>query len=222
MWNELYEKLNNSDREEFRRIFNLLLSRTFIIRDVYDSRESMMKTNPEYRFIERNFELFTGYLGYSGWTLQKDGNYGVIALSNEYEYNRVRMDKNTTLILYTLRLIFEEEREKVSLRNEILTTTGQMVHKMITLGIVNRKPSDKDLADGLRQLAYHNIIEKVDGPWEQADTKLLILPSILFVVTNEKISRMYEALENGDNGEANRDDGSDDEGDRVIRGDDVL
>ena len=93
---------------------------------------------------------------------------------------------------------------------------------MITLGIVSRKPSDRDLADGLRQLAFHNIIEKVDGPWEQADTKLLILPSILFVVTNEKISRMYEALENGDNGEKNGDDGSDDADNRVIRGDDVL
>ncbi len=222
MWNELYEKLSNSDKEEFRRIINLLLSRNFIIRDVYDSREGMMKISPEYRFVERNFELFTEYLHYAGWLLQKDGNYGVIALSNEYEYNRVRLDKNTTLILYTLRLIFEEEREKVSLRNEILTSTGQMVHKMITLGIVSRKPSDRDLADGLRQLAFHNIIEKVDGPWEQADTKLLILPSILFVVTNEKISRMYEALENGDNGETNGDDGSDDADNRVIRGDDVL
>jgi hypothetical protein len=222
MWNELYEKLNNSDKEEFRRLVNLLLSRNFVIRDVYDTKEGMMKISPEYRFIERNFELFVEYLGFAGWMLQKDGNYGVIALSNEYEYNRVRLDKNTTLILYTLRLIFEEEREKISLRNEILTTTGQMVHKMITLGIVSRKPSDKDLADGLRQLAYHNIIEKLDGPWEQADTKLLILPSILFVVTNEKISRMYETLENGDNGTANVDDSDDSEDNRVIRGDDLL
>ena len=71
MWNELYEKLSNSDKEEFRRIINLLLSRNFIIRDVYDSREGMMKISPEYRFVERNFELFTEYLHYAGWLLQK-------------------------------------------------------------------------------------------------------------------------------------------------------
>jgi hypothetical protein len=222
MWNELYQKLNNSDREEFRRLLNLLLSRTFIIRDVYDSREGMMKINPEYRFVERNYELFIDYLSYAGWILQKDGNYGVIALGNEYEYNRLRLDKNTTLILYTLRLIFEEEREKVSLRNEILTTTGQMVHKMITLGITAKKPSDKDLADGLRQLSRHNIIEKIEGRWEQADTKLLILPSILFVITNEKISRMYETLVNGENVETDNGKENDSEDDLVIRGDDVL
>ena len=127
--------------------------------------------------------------------LQKDSNYSVISLVNAYEYNRVRLDRNSTLILYTIRLIFEEEREKVALRNEILTTTGQIVHKLITLGLIKKKPSDKDLMDALRLLANHNIIQKVSGAWEEADAKLLILPSILFVVTNEKISRMYEMIE---------------------------
>ncbi len=226
MWNGLYEKLNNSDKEEFRRIVNVLLSRTFMIRDIYDAREGMIKINPEYGFVERNYELFTDYLFYSGWRIQKDSSYGVISLINEYEYNRVKLNKGTTLILYTLRLIFEEEREKISLRNEILTTTGQMVHKMITLGVVPRKPSDRDLADGLRQLAHHNIIEKLEGPWEKADTKLLILPSILFVITNEKISRIYETLENGENNGYNgvgtdNDSDGDSEDSRVIRGGDM-
>ncbi len=224
MWKELYEKLNNSDREEFKRVVNLLLSRTFVIRDVYDSQEGIIRINPCYGFIERHYELLADYLYYSGWRLQKDSNYGVISLINEYEYNRVRLNKNTTLMLFTLRLIFEEEREKIALRNEILTTTGQMVHKMITLGVIAKKPSDRDLADGLRQLAHHNIIEKIEGPWEQADTKLLILPSVLFVITNEKISRIYETLENGENDDDNgsSDYDNDSEDSRVIRGGDAL
>lgn len=195
MWNELYDKLTNSEKEEYKRLLNYLLSHTFAIRDIYDAKESMIKVNSEYRFVERNFELFEDYLAFAGWMLQKDSNYGVISLANTYEYNRVRLDRNSTLILYTIRLIFEEEREKVALRNEILTTTGQIVHKLITLGLIKRKPSDKDLIDALRLLANHNIIQKVSGAWEEADAKLLILPSILFVVTNEKISRMYEMIE---------------------------
>ncbi|MDD4503519.1 MAG: DUF4194 domain-containing protein [Clostridiaceae bacterium] len=194
MWNELYDKLTNSEKEEYKRLLNYLLSHTFVIRDIYDVKESMMKVNSEYRFVERNFELFEGYLAFAGWMLQKDNNYGVISLANTYEYNRVRLDRNSTLILYTIRLIFEEEREKVALRNEILTTTGQIVHKLITLGLIKKKPSDKDLIDALRLLSNHNIIQKVSGAWEEADAKLLILPSILFVVTNEKISRMYEMI----------------------------
>lgn len=218
MWNELYEKLTNSEKEETKRLLNLILSRTFIIRDMYNSKEGMMKINSDYRFVERNFELFSEYLSFSGWALLKDSNYGVIALENAYEYNRVRLDKNKTVILYILRLIFEEEREKVTLRKEIMTTTGQIVHKMISLGLVKRKPSDKELIEALRQLAYHHIIEKIEGSWELVDTKLLILPSILFVVTNEKISRMYESLA-GDEGEEQYDDLEEGESEIPLRGD---
>lgn len=194
MWNELFEKLNNSEKEEFRRLLNYLLSRSFLVRDIYNAQEGMIKINPDYRFVERNFDLFMDYLSFSGWTLLKDSNYGVIALENAYEYNRVRLNRTTTLILYILRLIFEEEREKVTLRHEILTTTGQIVHKMITLGLVKRKPADRELIDSFRQLNRHNLLEKLEGAWEEAETRLLILPSILFVITNEKISRMYETL----------------------------
>ncbi|NLO83534.1 MAG: DUF4194 domain-containing protein [Clostridiales bacterium] len=196
MWAEVYEKLSNSEKEEFRRLLNLLLSRTFIVRDVYDPKEGMMRVNPEYRFIERNYTLFSEYLWYSGWSLHKDSQYGIIALLNTYEYNRIRLNRNTTLILFILRLIFEEEREKVTLRKEVLTTTGHIVHKMLTLGLMKKKPSDRELIEALRKLAYHNIIQKLEGRWEDPENKLLILPSILFVVTNEKISRIYETLEN--------------------------
>jgi hypothetical protein len=215
MWVEEYEKLSNSEKEEFRRLLNLILSRTFIIRDVYDPKEGMMRVNPEYRFVERNFALFNEYLWFSGWALYKDSQYGVIALVNTYEYNRVRLDRNTTLILFILRLIFEEEREKVTLRKEVLTSTGQIVHKMLTLGLIKKKPSDRDLAEALRQLAYYSIIQKLEGRWEDPDNKLLILPSILFVVTNEKISRIYETL--GDEEDSDQESEEAEEQD-VIRG----
>lgn len=217
MWHEQYEKLTNSEKEEFRRLVNLILSRTFIIRDIYSSKESLMKINPDYRFVERHFDCFLDYLSFGGWAISKDSNYGVISLLSTYEYNRVRFDKNATLMLYTLRLIFEEEREKVVLRNEALTTTSQLVQKMIVLGLVKKKPSDKDLTDGLRILSQYNILQKLDGPWEEPETKLLILPSILFIVTNEKISRIYEVFEADEDPILNEE-----QEQEVIRGDDSL
>jgi hypothetical protein len=138
MWTEAYDKLTNSEKEEFKRLANMLLTKTFIIRDYYDSREEMMKISPEYRFIERNFELFSEYFSFSGWDLRKDNQYGVISIENVYEYNRLKLDKFTTFILYTVRLIYEEEREHISLRNEVITTTGQIIHKMINLNLIKR------------------------------------------------------------------------------------
>ena len=199
MWIEAYEKLTNSEKEEFKRLANILLSKTFIVRDYYDSKEEMMKISPEYRFIERNFELFLDYLSYSGWDLRKDNQYGVISIENVYEYNRLKLDRFNTFILYTIRLIYEEEREHISLRNEVITTTGQIIHKMINLNLIKKKASDHDISDSLRLLSSHNLIQKISGPWENADTKILILPSVLFVVSNEKIGRIYELVESDKN-----------------------
>jgi hypothetical protein len=83
----------------------------------------------------------------------------------------------------------------VLLRHEVTTTTGDLVYKMLNMGLINKKPSDKELIDSLRQLSGHNITGKVDGSWEDVNTRLIIYPSILFVVTNEKISRIYEMAE---------------------------
>ena len=153
-----------------------------------------MKVNPDYRFVERHFELFFNYFFYSGWAVNKDNQYGVISMENIYEYNRLKLDRFTTLMLYTIRLIFEEERERISLRNEIMTTTGQIIHKMITMNIFKKKPSDRDISESLRLLSNHNLIQKISGQWENADARIMILPSILFVLTNERISRIYDLL----------------------------
>jgi ribosomal protein S24E len=217
MWIDVYEKLTNSEKEEFKRLANMLLSKTFIIRDYYDSKEEMMKISPEYRFIERNFELFSGYFYYSGWDLHKDNQYGVISIENTYEYNRLKLDRFTTFILYTIRLIYEEEREHISLRNETVTTIGQIIHKMINLNLIKKKPSDYDISHSLRLLSNHNLVQKITGAWENADTKILILPSVLFVVSNERISKIYELVENGEYTQ-DENDGDHETASEIIRG----
>ena len=201
MFEEAFEKLNLTEQEAFRRIVNWLLAHTYLLQGTYAFEDNMNRTNPDYLFVERNFELFQDYLEYAGFHLERDSNYGVIFLSSSYEFNRVKLDKATTLMLYALRLIYEEEREKLSLSRDIFTTTGGLVHKMLSLGVTKRKPANLTLRDSLRTLNRFRIVEKVDGPWENADTRLLILPTILFIVTNARISNMYQRIDEEETGE---------------------
>ena len=200
MFEERFEKLGMTDRENFKRIVNQLLAHTFLPVEEFDFTEGISRVNRDYLFTERNFELFSDYFAYAGFGLERDSGYGVIYLSSSYEGNRVRFDKLTTLIVYALRLIYEEKREELSLQKEIFTTTGELVHKLITLGVVGKKPANQALHEALRTLSGFRVIEKVDGPWEAAETRLLILPTILFIVSNEQISNMYRLVE-PDNGE---------------------
>ena len=201
MFESEFEKLNMTEQEACRRIVNWLLAHTYLLQGNYAFEDNMKRTNPDYLFVERNFELFQNYLEYAGFRLERDSNYGVIFLSSSYEFNRIKLDKATTLMLYVLRLIYEEEREKLSLSRDIFTTTGDLVHKMISLGVIRRKPANLTLRDSLRTLNRFRIVEKVDGPWENADTRLLILPTILFIVTNERISNMYQLIDDEEEGE---------------------
>ena len=195
MFEEKFEKLNMTEQDSFKKIVNWMLAHTFLVQKNYVFDDSMKKTNPDYLFVERNFELFEEYLEYSGFRLERDSNYGVIFLSSSYEFNRVRLDKITTLMIYVLRVIYEEEREKLSLSKDIFTSTGNLIHKMLSLGVIKKKPANSMIKDSLRMLNRFRIIEKLEGSWEDAETKLLILPTILFIVTNERISNMYRLLD---------------------------
>lgn len=195
MFEEKFEKLNMTEQDSFKKIVNWMLAHTFLLQKNYVFDDSMKKTNPDYLFVERNFELFEEYLEYSGFRLERDSNYGVIFLSSSYEFNRVRLDKMTTLMIYVLRVIYEEEREKLSLSKDIFTSTGNLIHKMLSLGVIKKKPANSMIKDSLRMLNRFRIIEKLEGSWEDAETKLLILPTILFIVTNERISNMYRLLD---------------------------
>lgn len=190
-----YEKLNMTEKENFARVVNQLLSRTFLLVEQYDPEEQVSRVNRDYLFVDRNFGLFRDYLSLAGFTLERDTNYGVIQLVSSYDGNRRRFNKLTTCIIFSLRLMYEEGREDMN--REVIVRTGELVHKMMTLGVLKKKPSNADLHASLRSLAGFRIIEKLDGAWEDAETRFLILPSILFIISNEQISGLYRLTEDG-------------------------
>ena len=194
LWLEAYEKLNTSDKELFAREVNTLLSRTFLVRDRYDKSVDEIRSSAAYRFVDRHFDLFSDYLSLAGWHLAKDRQYGVIYIESDYGQNRLNLDLFQTLILYCLRLIYDEEREKLTLRNEIQTTPFEVALRLMNLESRRRKPADRDLRAALRILSHHQIIQKIDGSWEDENARLLILPSILFVLPNQKIADVYRQL----------------------------
>ena len=98
MFDEQYEQLRNAEKEEFAHVVNTLMLKSFILRDYYDRNAKMMRSSREYAFIDRNFELVSDYLHYSGWIVSKDSRHGVISISNEYEENRIRMDLITSIM----------------------------------------------------------------------------------------------------------------------------
>lgn len=194
MFEEKYNNLTGAEKENFKRITSLLLNRTFMVNRFYDKNQGTFRSNSDYRFIDRNIDLFREYLEIAGYMLLKDSNYEVIYIENEYEYNKKRLDKNTTIFLYGLRLKFDEDRESVKLNTDTIVSVSDIIKTLIDVGAFNKKPSDMDIKTALSNLAKFNIIQKVDGKFEDPETKIIIFPSILFAVTNEKITALSQTI----------------------------
>ena len=169
MLKDNYEKLSLAERETFARVTNQLLAHSFLLSDEFDYKEGISKVNRDYIFLERNYELFTEYLELAGFGLVRDSGY---------DGSRVHFDKLTTIMLYALRLIYEEEREKLTLSKEVALTVGELVHKLINLGAIGKKPANLALGRSLRMLSQFRILRKLEGAWDSADTRIVILPTV--------------------------------------------
>lgn len=194
MFIEKYNELMNSEKESFKRILSLIFSKTFTVNRIYDRKQNIFKSNSDYRFIDRNIELFREYLEIAGFKLIKDNNYEVIYIENEFGYNKKRLDKNTTIFLYGLRLKFDEDRESIKLNTDTIVTVSDIIKTLMDVGAYTKKPSDIEIRTALSNLISFNIIEKIDGILERPETKIIILPSILFVITNEKITALSQSI----------------------------
>lgn len=197
MWNEEYEALSTYEKGEFGRLANYMLSHTYMVRYEYQPSQQMTLPNADYNTTARFFTVMRDYFTVSGWQLEKDDNYGIISLINIYDHNRLRIDRFTTLFLYTCRLIYEEDREQASSFHTVKTDTQSVVEKMRMLGLLERgRTTQKERVDAQRTLAHYNIIQKMESvAWSNDGNQILILPSILSMVSNQGINDMMVELD---------------------------
>lgn len=192
--NDKYQALSNAEKERFTKTINYLLNKSFILREIHEVHDRIGKFNPDYRFVERNFEVFEDYLTLAGYELQKDDALGIIELSSKYEYNMLRLDKFTTLMLITLRQIYDEELEKGLAKKAVILTTTTLIVRMLENGLLTKKPTIKDCALALKSFVKYNVITKFNGDIEQTDFTFLIYPTILKVVSNEKLTAIHNLM----------------------------
>lgn len=198
MFDEKYQALSHGDQEDFAVAVNHLLVHSFVVRDIFDQKEKIIKINSYYRFIERNFDLVDEYLSYLGYSILKDVILGVIVLSNTDVSNRVKIDREASLVLYVLRLCYENLKEEASSTSQgVYITTPGLIKTMINYNISfpNKKLTGRLLAKSLRFLANYNIIDKVSGSFDDGDVSFYILPSIVYAIDNNKLEAMSDMLD---------------------------
>ena len=200
MFEEQYLKLTNSEKDDFARVVNELMLKSFILRENYDRHSKMMKGNKDYSFIERNIDMIREYLSFSGWTLEKDSRLGVVMINNEYQDNHIRLDFLTSLIVYALRYAYENAKEQEQMTSEVYFTVSDLLQIMLDKSLIkpDKRPSSVNLASSFRFLENHNIIQRISGEYRERTMSFYILPSILYVIDLDKINAIFDQIEKYD------------------------
>jgi len=195
MWYNDYLNFNNSEKERFRKVVNYLLNKTHMLREIYEQRDRVGKINADYRFVERNFELIEKYLEFAGYRVEKDDANGIISIYSVYEYNQTRLDKFTTLLLLSIRGMYDDLKEQNSSKSSVFVKVSDIIVKMLDDKLLLKKPTVKETSDALRILSRHNVIAKFEGNLDDPNNcTITIYPTVLKVVSNEKLTSIYNTL----------------------------
>lgn len=195
--------------EGFKSVCNQLLSRTYVVRTLYKPGAGRVN-NPDYTFLSTHFEEVQEYLAFLDWDLRKDDMNGYFYVLNTDEANRCNLNKKETAILLAIRMLYEENIERLGLAQDAICSVRDLLEKVVTdYAILPAKPNMDEVKRALTTLDHHSVIQRIEGKYNQASCKFAILPTVLSVVSSEKLNAIVSVLRKEDEGEEAEEDFAD-------------
>lgn len=204
---EFIDVLENVPKDKFRATANKLLNECFIIKKNKD-------TISDYSFILNYRDYFISLFDVLGYELVIQEDQGVIGINNPAGTGRIHLKKIESMLLLILRLLYIEERKKVSQTCDVVVTVDQVYDKYNMLKMQN-KLDKTTLRNSMGLFRRYHLIQNLDADMSNPDTRVIIYPSILLAVANSSLDDMYQAakdkLDKYGRGGEDRADSSDDE-----------
>lgn len=204
---EFIDVLENVPKDKFRATANKLLNECFIIKKNKD-------TISDYNFILNYRNYFISLFDVLGYELVIQEDQGVIGINNPAGTGRIHLKKIESMLLLILRLLYIEERKKVSQTGDVVAIVDQVYDKYNMLKMQN-KLDKTTLRNSMGLFRRYHLIQNLDADMSNPDTRVIIYPSILLAVANSSLDDMYQAakdkLDKYGRGGEDRADSSDDE-----------
>ena len=204
---EFIDVLENVPKDKFRATANKLLNECFILKKNKD-------TISDYNFILNYRDYYISLFDVLGYELVIQEDQGVIGINNPAGTGRIHLKKIESMLLLILRLLYIEERKKISQTGDVVVIVDQVYDKYNMLKMQN-KLDKTTLRNSMGLFRRYHLIQNLDADMSNPDTRVIIYPSILLAVANTSLDDMYQAakdkLEKYGRGGEDRADSSDDE-----------
>ncbi len=195
--------------DQFKSVCNQLLSRTYLVNTLCRA-DKVRINNPDYLFLSSHYAEVREYLALLDWDLRKDDFNGYFYVINTDEANRCQLDKDQTAILLAIRMIYDENQERLGVEHDAICTVRDLLEKVVTdYAILSARPNMKDVKRALTLLDNHCVIQRIEGKYSQGNCKFAILPTVLSVVSSEKLDAVVSVLRKEEDSEEAEEDSAD-------------
>ena len=160
--------------------------------------------------LSRHYEAVQEYLSLLDWDLRRDALNGYFYVLNTDEANRCNLNKKETAILLALRLIYEENMERLGLEQDAVCTVRDVLEKVVTdYPVFPAKPNMEEVKRAFTVLENHSVIQRLEGKFNQSSCRIAILPTILSAVSSEKLNLVVSVLKKEETDEEAEEDPAD-------------
>jgi hypothetical protein len=183
-----YTELAPGEQALFQDSIRRLLSDGIIWRD--DTKDQRV-----YSFLQRHRDLVEAYIAVAGWELHFNELLGIFRVQHRDGAHRRRLNRDTTIWLLLLRLLYAEKRERM----EVITTPNPVVAMSeIILRYTSYFPGQAvrkktSLQEALRALANMKLVRL--HRMSSSDPSVELLPTLEEVVPANAIAEVAARLE---------------------------
>lgn len=179
-----FEKILGSvSKDKFRQNANKLLNECFILKECSDTKNC-------YYFILKEKELFKAFYNLLGYDIVINEEYGLIAINNTFGTGRIRLRLIDSIILILIRLIYIEEKKKLSQSEQVVIYVDEIYERYRTLKNERLKKTDMKAVLGL--LKKYHILTNLDADMGNPDTRIQIYPSVILALDTNELNLVYE------------------------------
>lgn len=177
-------------KERFRLAANKLLNNCFLLK-------KKPNTKSEYMFVLQNKELFLPYFDLLGYQLVINEEQGVIGITNLFGTGRYALSKYESIMLLILRLLYIEKRKEIgSFSQEVTVLVEEIREKYNMLKVKNKPTMDKTMERQIiSMLKRYNLVMNIENDVTQAETRIIIYPSIFMAVGTDQINEYYNQIQ---------------------------
>ena len=170
-------------KEKFRQYTNKLLNECFIVKSCADTKAA-------YYFLLKEKEIVRIFFDFLGYEVTINEELGVIAIDNTYGTGRIRLRIIDSIVLLIFRLIYIEQRKKLSRTERVIIEADEVYDRYKALKGDRLKKQDAKIIFGM--LRRYHIIDNLDTDISDVNTRIEIYPSVVLTLNINELGHIYD------------------------------